>query len=116
MDGTTVFCGSARTGSARGGSRGIAAGDSPSFVIKLMQRWRRRGTLAADRIGGGKRSKSAALEAPARQGGRTRSVPPPRARAAARPPTAASRAWHTQPVPASVQLGHPRSIGTPEAS
>jgi transposase len=33
---------------------------SPSFVIKLMQRWRRRGTLAADRIGGGKRSKLAA--------------------------------------------------------
>jgi transposase len=29
-------------------------------VIKLMQRWRRRGTLAADRIGGGKRSKLAA--------------------------------------------------------
>ena len=35
-------------------------GVSVSFVIKLMQRWRRRGTLAADRIGGGKRSKLAA--------------------------------------------------------
>jgi transposase len=33
---------------------------SPSFVIKLMQRWRRRGTLEADRIGGWKRSTLAA--------------------------------------------------------
>jgi len=33
---------------------------SPSFVIKLMQRWRRRGTRAPERIGGGKRSKLAA--------------------------------------------------------
>ena len=33
---------------------------SPSFVIKLMQRWHRRGTLAADRMGGGKRSTLAA--------------------------------------------------------
>jgi transposase len=33
---------------------------SPSCVIKLMQRWRRRGTLAPDRIGGGKRAKLAA--------------------------------------------------------
>jgi len=29
---------------------------SPSFVIKLMQRWRRRGTVQPDRIGGSKRS------------------------------------------------------------
>jgi transposase len=29
---------------------------SPSFVIKLMQRWRRRGTVQPDRIGGRKRS------------------------------------------------------------
>jgi transposase len=33
---------------------------SPSFVIKLVQRWRRRGTLQPDRMGGGKRSKLAA--------------------------------------------------------
>jgi transposase len=32
---------------------------SPSFVIKLLQRWRRRGTLEPDRIGGGKRPKLA---------------------------------------------------------
>jgi transposase len=29
---------------------------SPSFVIKLMQRWRRRGTVQPDRIGGRKRA------------------------------------------------------------
>jgi transposase len=29
---------------------------SISFVVKLMQRWRRRGTLQPDRIGGAKRS------------------------------------------------------------
>lgn len=29
---------------------------SVSFVVKLMQRWRRRGTVAPDRYGGGKRS------------------------------------------------------------
>jgi transposase len=48
---------------AAGASRRATAAKfevSPSFVIKLMQRWRRRGTLAADRIGGGKRSKLAA--------------------------------------------------------
>jgi transposase len=33
---------------------------SASFVIKLTQRWRRRGTVAPDRIGGGKRSTLAA--------------------------------------------------------
>ena len=33
---------------------------SPSFVIKLMQRWRRRGTVQPDRIGGRKRSTLAA--------------------------------------------------------
>jgi transposase len=33
---------------------------SPSFVIKLMQRWRRRGTVQPDRIGGSKRSTLAA--------------------------------------------------------
>lgn len=32
---------------------------SPSFVIKLMQRWCRRGTVAPDRIGGRKRAKLA---------------------------------------------------------
>jgi transposase len=35
-------------------------GVSPSFVIKLMQRWRRRGTVQPDRIGGRKRSTLAA--------------------------------------------------------
>ena len=29
---------------------------SVSFVVKLMQRWRRRGTVVPDRYGGGKRS------------------------------------------------------------
>jgi transposase len=29
---------------------------SVSFVVKLLQRWRRRGTVQPDRIGGGKRS------------------------------------------------------------
>ena len=29
---------------------------SPSFVSKLMQRWRRHGTVQPDRVGGGKRS------------------------------------------------------------
>lgn len=33
---------------------------SPSFVIKLMQRWRRYGTLLPERIGGRKRAKLAA--------------------------------------------------------
>ena len=33
---------------------------SPSFVIKLMHRWRRRGTVQPDRIGGSKRSTLAA--------------------------------------------------------
>jgi len=33
---------------------------SISFVVKLMQRWRQRGTLAADRVGGAKRSTLAA--------------------------------------------------------
>ena len=33
---------------------------SPSFVIKLLQRWRRRGTVQPDRIGGRKRSTLAA--------------------------------------------------------
>jgi transposase len=33
---------------------------SPSFVIKLMQRWRRRGTVQPERIGGRKRAKLAA--------------------------------------------------------
>jgi putative transposase len=33
---------------------------SPSFVIKLMQRWRRRGTVQPDRIGGSKRATLAA--------------------------------------------------------
>jgi transposase len=33
---------------------------SVSFVVKLMQRWRRRGTLAPDRYGGWKRSPLAA--------------------------------------------------------
>jgi transposase len=33
---------------------------SISFVVKLMQRWRRRGTLAPDRYGGWKRSPLAA--------------------------------------------------------
>jgi hypothetical protein len=33
---------------------------SPSFVIKLMQRWRRHGTLRPERIGGRKRAKLAA--------------------------------------------------------
>jgi transposase len=33
---------------------------SPSFVIKLMQRWRRRGTVQPDRIGGRKRATLAA--------------------------------------------------------
>ena len=32
---------------------------SPSFVIKLMQRWRRHGTLQPERIGGRKRAKLA---------------------------------------------------------
>ena len=33
---------------------------SISFVVKLMQRWRRRGTVQADRIGGSKRATLAA--------------------------------------------------------
>jgi transposase len=33
---------------------------SPSFVIKLMQRWRQRGTVQPDRIGGSKRATLAA--------------------------------------------------------
>jgi transposase len=33
---------------------------SPSFLIKLMQRWRRRGTMQPDRIGGSKRATLAA--------------------------------------------------------
>ena len=33
---------------------------SISFVVKLMQRWRQRGTVQADRIGGWKRSTLAA--------------------------------------------------------
>jgi transposase len=33
---------------------------SISFVVKLMQRWRRRGTVQPDRIGGAKRSALAA--------------------------------------------------------
>jgi transposase len=33
---------------------------SPSFVIKLMQRWRRRGMVQPERIGGRKRAKLAA--------------------------------------------------------
>jgi transposase len=33
---------------------------SVSFVVKLMQRWRRRGTVQSDRIGGRKRSALAA--------------------------------------------------------
>jgi hypothetical protein len=32
---------------------------SPSFVVKLMQRWRQRGTLEPDQIGGWKRAKLA---------------------------------------------------------
>jgi transposase len=32
---------------------------SPSCVIKLVQRWRRRGTLAPDPVGGGRRAKLA---------------------------------------------------------
>ena len=32
---------------------------SPSFVVKLMHRWRRRGTLEPDQIGGWKRAKLA---------------------------------------------------------
>jgi transposase len=46
-----------------GASRRAAAAKydvSPSFVIKLMQRWRRRGTVRPDRIGGSKRSTLAA--------------------------------------------------------
>ena len=33
---------------------------SPSFVIKLMQRWRRHGTVQPERIGGHKHAKLAA--------------------------------------------------------
>ena len=33
---------------------------SISFVVKLMQRWRQRGTVQADRVGGWKRSRLAA--------------------------------------------------------
>ena len=66
MDDTTVFVG-AREGwcaqSSGGLSRHATAARfdvSPSFVIKLLQRWRRRGTLEPDdRIGGGKRAKLA---------------------------------------------------------
>jgi transposase len=46
-----------------GASRRAAAGRfevSVSFVIKLMQRWRRRGTVQPDRVGGAKRSALAA--------------------------------------------------------
>ena len=63
MNGTTVFCGSARTGGARGRGRRATAAKfevSPSFVIKLMQRWRRRGTVQPGRIGGRKRATLAA--------------------------------------------------------
>jgi transposase len=66
MNGTTVFGGSAGTGGKRGRGGAVAPGDrgqvevSPSFVIKLMQRWRRHGTLRPERIGGHKRAKLAA--------------------------------------------------------
>ena len=46
-----------------GASRRAAAAQfavSISFVVKLMQRWRQRGTVQADRIGGWKRPKLAA--------------------------------------------------------
>jgi len=46
-----------------GASRRAAAAKfevSVSFVVKLMQRWRQRGTVQADRIGGWKRSTLAA--------------------------------------------------------
>lgn len=42
-----------------GASRRAAAAPfevSVSVVVKLMQRWRRRGTIAADRVGGAKRA------------------------------------------------------------
>jgi putative transposase len=62
MDDTTVFGGSARAGGARGRERAVLPGDaskfevSVSFVVKLMQRWRRQGSVAPDRYGGWKRS------------------------------------------------------------
>jgi len=46
-----------------GASRRAAAAKfevSVSFVVKLMQRWRRQGTVQADRVGGWKRSALAA--------------------------------------------------------
>ena len=47
---------------AAGASRRATAAKfevSPSFVIKLMQRWRQHGTVQPDRIGGRKRAKLA---------------------------------------------------------
>ena len=67
MDDTTVFGGPARTGGAggrgrrcRGGRRRARFEVSVSFVVKLMQRWRREGTIAPARYGGWKRPTLAA--------------------------------------------------------
>ena len=61
MDETTLICGPARTGGAGGRDRIVAAGDgrrfevSVSFVIKLVQRWRRNVMVQPGRYGGWKR-------------------------------------------------------------
>jgi hypothetical protein len=61
MDDTTLFGGPAGTGGAGGGGWAVARATarrfdlSVSFVIKLVQRWRRNGTVQPDRYGGWKR-------------------------------------------------------------
>ena len=63
---TTIFGGPASAGGRRCGGRAVAADAarrfevSVSFVVKLMQRWRRGGTVAPERYGGWKRSALAA--------------------------------------------------------
>jgi hypothetical protein len=62
MDDTTLFGGFARTGGAGRRGRAVAAGSSAKvrgqrqLLIKLLQRWQRRGTVQPERYGGWRRA------------------------------------------------------------